>query len=514
MTPRSEVATAPATLNRRRFVSLGLAAAGVTGVGMGASRWVRSPEQLIADQQAPSPTTLTATVERRVLTDTVVVRGQVGAPRTFEVTPAARDSGRAVVTGVRVAPGQEIAPGAVLLEVAGRPLLALPGEIPAYRDLRPGATGRDVAQLQAALRSLSFDPAEPEGTLGPGTKRALSAFYESTGYPVLTEGDGSSLTATRDRVRDAERAVDDAEAAVADARVPRDIAAADTAGSPVPAPSEDGGAEADGAAAATPARSTAVARPVKGPSTSSASSSRAASGDPVAAAQRQLRYAGEDRDAARASLVELERTSGPMVPLSEIVFLPSFPARVVKSKASVGADVSAPLITLSSGELAITARLNPSQRQLLSPGAAVAITSEVLGTSTRGVVASIGDLATDERGERGHVMVVEPTDGPFDPKLSGQDVRLSLEAASTGAEVLVVPVSAIFAGADGQTAVLRQRIGGDQERVTVTVGVSGDGFVAVTPTSGSLDPGERVVVGAARSDPAAPDAPETRAGPR
>ena len=44
-------------------------------------------------------------------------------------------------------------PGSVIVEVAGRPLFVFPGTVPAYRNLSPGETGTDVAQLQAGLRA-------------------------------------------------------------------------------------------------------------------------------------------------------------------------------------------------------------------------------------------------------------------------------------------------------------------------------------------------------------------------
>jgi hypothetical protein len=76
-------------------------------------RFVRSPQQLVAGTAAPPRTVLTATVERRVLRDTIVLRGLVGAGMSIEATPTPRDAGLAVVTGVRVKAGQTIRPGSV-----------------------------------------------------------------------------------------------------------------------------------------------------------------------------------------------------------------------------------------------------------------------------------------------------------------------------------------------------------------------------------------------------------------
>jgi HlyD family secretion protein len=92
-------------------------------------------------------------------------------------------------------------------------------------------------------------------------------------------------------------------------------------------------------------------------------------------------------------------------------------------------------------------------------------------------------------------MVVTAADGAFDKRLMGTDVRLTVEAAATDGEVLVVPISAVYADADGATAVLRQSPDGAQVRVAVIAGVSGDGYVAVTPDGARLEAGDHVVVG-------------------
>jgi HlyD family secretion protein len=420
-------ADTPVTVSRRRLLRTAVATAGITSAGLISSRWVRSPEQLIADQQPPAPTVLTAPVERRRLVDTVVLRGAVGARATFDLTPAPRDNGRPVVTAVRVRPGEEITAGQVLVEVAGRPLVALPGAVPAYRDLRPGAKGEDVRQLQAALASLGVDPRERDGILGPGTKRALAAFYESLGYDAPTEGDAASLNAARDAVRRAERAAADA--------------------------AELGGPEAG--------------------------------------------RAREDLSLARMALTETERTTGPMLPVAEVVFLPSLPARVEKLKAVLGAEVAAPLITVSAGDLLVRSRLDPGSRAQVRPGAPAELYSEVLGLRARGTVSAVGDLEVADE-ERSHALTIEPAEGPLDPRFAGQDVRVVVDAASSAGEVLVVPVTALFAGADGRTAVLRSRAAGDREgeRVLVEVGMTGNGHVEVIPAGGAvLRPGDRVVIG-------------------
>jgi len=437
-------------MRRRRALALfGLGASAVAGAALGATRLVKSPQQLRAEQAPPKRSVLTAPAERRALTDTVVLRGLVGAEHTIAFTPQPSGTGLTVVTSVRVRAGQAFRQGAQLLEISGRPLTALRGTVPAYRDLRPGMQGRDVAQLQAALTALGHPTGEPSGTFGAGTKHALDAFYQALGYPVATTGEASeqALDAAIERVHQADRHLTQTLEAL------------------------------DSLLADPPARV-------------------AGQPDPLVTAKQEAKFAKEDLDAAKSTRAALERITGPMLPLSEVVFLPSFPGRVEKLTAEAGGEIKPPLMTLSCGALVVRARVSPAERTLLKPGLSVQIISELLGLTAHGVVASIGELAAGEGGERSHPMTVRRTGKAFAERLDGADVRLTVVAASTGHPVLVVPVSAVFAGADGRIGVLRQRPSGQQERVVVTPGMSGDGYVEINPVEDTLQPGDLVVIGA------------------
>src|SRR5574342_1152155 len=106
----------PAVVGRRRvLIMFGCGAVVFTGSGLVAARVLRSPQQLVADTAPPPRTVLTAPVERRVLKDTVVLRGLVEAGTTVAVTPTPSDGRLAVVTGVRVKAGQTVSQGVVLL---------------------------------------------------------------------------------------------------------------------------------------------------------------------------------------------------------------------------------------------------------------------------------------------------------------------------------------------------------------------------------------------------------------
>lgn len=184
---------------RRLLASVALASLAMTA-GLAGSTLVKSPEQLAADTEPPPPTVLTAPLVRKVLSTRLVMRGFFSAGRQFSFTPQSVASTREgpgadvlVVTAVHTREGATVRPGKVLLEVSERPVYALPGEFPAYRDLMPGQTGKDVAQLRAGLAQLGYPSSDRPRYFGAGTEAAVTRFYRSIGYPVpLTPADAKT----------------------------------------------------------------------------------------------------------------------------------------------------------------------------------------------------------------------------------------------------------------------------------------------------------------------------------
>ena len=101
--------------------------------------------------------------------------------------------------------GQKVRPGGLLMSVSGRPVFLLHGRIPAYRDLRPGDTGKDVAQLQRALAERGYRTgSDKAGRYGPGTARAVEEFYSHLGFrPQPASPDDEATVADICRYRDA-----------------------------------------------------------------------------------------------------------------------------------------------------------------------------------------------------------------------------------------------------------------------------------------------------------------------
>ncbi|MCD0450541.1 peptidoglycan-binding protein [Actinocorallia sp. API 0066] len=177
-------------MRRRQTVLLALVLAAVLMAcgGLVASTFVKSPQDAAAEARPPVPSVITVPVAREVLRATVVLRGVVAPGRTVEVTAVApAETTRSVVSAPPLKAGQRVEPGGVVVVVSGRPIIALRGRVPAYRDLRDGFRGPDVVQLQRALRELGHRIGDAEGVYGPSTQEAVRRLYADRGFQPVTE---------------------------------------------------------------------------------------------------------------------------------------------------------------------------------------------------------------------------------------------------------------------------------------------------------------------------------------
>lgn len=165
-----------------------------------------------APERSPATTsTVTAVVERRPLESTVIARASVVNVDEVQVVAPPRAEGQtsSVVTGAPLHTGSAVVPGQMLVEVNGRPIIGLALAVPLYRDIGPGASGPDVASLQAALTTLGFDaPAAEAGSFGPGSQAAVRALFESVGAEAAYVA--GSEAAFRAGLVEADQAIDDA----------------------------------------------------------------------------------------------------------------------------------------------------------------------------------------------------------------------------------------------------------------------------------------------------------------
>ncbi len=151
----------------------------LVGTAVGAWALARATADPVVEA-GPGPAVLAVPVEMRVLETAIVDRGIVEHADRVAVPLLGLTEG-AVVTW-SPPPGARIDAGAVLAEVSGRPVFALPGATPMYRALERGRAGRDVVQLQEALVALGLREDPPTGTFDHGDEHAAAVLYLGAGY--------------------------------------------------------------------------------------------------------------------------------------------------------------------------------------------------------------------------------------------------------------------------------------------------------------------------------------------
>lgn len=196
---------------RQAAVVVGIAVASAAG-GIVIGSQLKSPADAAAERTAPIASSITVPVELRQLVSTLVVSGQIQyiEPTTVRLAGAVGTSGGDTQVVTRIPElDSELVEGGVLVEISGRPVFALQGELPMYRQLTPGASGPDVLQLETALDRLGFEPGTVDEQYDAATEAALDAFYEARGF--ASEGPSDTQRAA---LNDARTAVAQAEEGV------------------------------------------------------------------------------------------------------------------------------------------------------------------------------------------------------------------------------------------------------------------------------------------------------------
>ena len=174
---------------RQRILGLSVVAAVVLAslVTWFASVLIRSPAELAARTAPPEPSPILVPVDERRLATRIVSRGTAhyGSPRELSVTPSRLKEARRVITSLP-RPGGVIRELDVALTISGRPTFLLDGTQPAYRDLGPGMSGRDIRQLERALQRSGLAPGRIDGLYDAATGRAVAKLYRSHGFvPII-----------------------------------------------------------------------------------------------------------------------------------------------------------------------------------------------------------------------------------------------------------------------------------------------------------------------------------------
>lgn len=173
---------------RRRSVVVALVIVVTALASAGAAWWfssqVWSPADIAAESKPPAPSIITHPIDRREIHATFVTRGTVARGNTYEIELLANpapDGALPMVTWI--APlGTSIAEGDIVVVVAGRPVIALEGSLPLYRNLASGDIGDDVRQLEGALQRLGLFDGTPDTRFDWTTERAVRQLYRSVGH--------------------------------------------------------------------------------------------------------------------------------------------------------------------------------------------------------------------------------------------------------------------------------------------------------------------------------------------
>ncbi|WP_282944615.1 hypothetical protein [Cellulomonas endometrii] len=523
--------------------------------GLGLSRLVINPADAAARTAPPAAGPITVPVESRELSNDVTIRGDVVFDGAAEVRVETADLGeRAVVTGQVPEVGATFDPGSVALEIAGRPVIVLPGALPTYRTLRVGVSGPDVLQLKAALGALGIGAGDPASDdYDAATAAGVAALYQRVGYPVAPASDEETeaVDAAEQAVRSAQAEVAasegalsgagrggttnaqvaEADAAVRAAQRAREVAEAALAD--LQAGCGTGVVTECGSAAFAAARN-AVADAADQVGVAAAARAQLDAAPDTSAERAAVTAARQALADARTTLTEAQQQTLTTLPASEVVYLETLPRRVDSVDVRRGGTVDGPVMSVSGATLQVEASAARADAALLTVGATGTVVAgdlevPVTVTEIRAAGDAAGSGGSGDSGEgdgegdgasgdgessagRSTIVLVP---GELPPEqvaaLQGSNVRVTIPVSSTGGAVLAVPLAALTAGPGGESRVEVMDDDGTTALVEVTTGLAADGYVEVTGVERGLSEGELVVIGEVGSGDEATAAPTSGA---
>lgn len=497
-------------MSNKRIKVLGavLALVGVALIGglVGVSR-IKSPADVAARAAAPTPSPILVPVEQRVLSSNIVARGTVrfGLPQSISIAPTSLKAQPGLITTLPQR-NTQLMEGGVMLTASGRPVSVLQGKLPAYRDLIPGISGEDVRQLQRALKRLGFYQGPVEGSYDEVTGASVAAWYKSRGWEPFgpTSDQLANLRALERELGETEKSRSATAGAFAAAELTVESARASADHNNRVAATEFATMTAERARIVLDPRQTETARAAAEAGLKQAEAgvkaARLAGGMAIQAALDAQKVAELDANLAAdramrlaADLDAARRKLGIQVPVDEIVFLPALPVRVQDVTGVVGDAARGPVMSVTDNQLAIDSSLPLEAAPLVKPGMTVAIDEQALGIKATGSVARVADVP-GTHGVDGYHIYFEVRVLETSTPLQGFSVRLTIPIKSSKGVVTAVPISALSLAADG-TSRVQVSDKGALKYVVVEPGLSADGFVEVTPVSGTLTPGQLVVIG-------------------
>lgn len=155
---------------RTKLIAAGAAGAALILVGGGV---IVASGSSVADEQTAAVATWTAQVERRTLTAVETRDGTVG----FADETTLRGQSLGVLTAIAPA-GSTQRRGDVLYRINQNPTVLIYGEVPAYRALSEGMSGRDVKQLERNLKALGYRGFTVDRSFTSGTAEAVRKWQD------------------------------------------------------------------------------------------------------------------------------------------------------------------------------------------------------------------------------------------------------------------------------------------------------------------------------------------------
>lgn len=496
--------------------------------GIVIARFIESPADAAAKTAPPEAGLITVPVENRVIANDVVLRADVLYDESVAVKIDTTDiSGTPVVTGQVPEVGTTINPASVVLEVAGRPVIALPGALPAYRTLRVGVSGPDVLQLKQALAELGINPGDVGSDVyDAATVAAVDRLYVAAGYPAPAPSpeDTSALQGARDSLRSAKDLLSEAESALTTAAAgpkqsermqaqqavnvaQRELNAKVAERDHPPVPPEDGTGDSstpqsrqDAVDTAQEALDIAIAARDEAGTTKGASSA-ATTRDNARAAVTQ---AQTDLDAALKNTMTA-------LPAAEVVYFSNLPRRVDQVQTSRGTTLTSatPFMSVSGATIVVEGSVAASDAALLEVGMVGTFPLPDGAGTMNGTISQIApatpsasegseaEKPSDDKATTRFTVTFVP-DGLTAEQttvLLGQNIKITVPVSSTGDEVLAVPAAALSAGSGGESRVERAADDGTTELLTVETGLAAQGYVEIVSSQKPLAVTDKVVVG-------------------
>lgn len=489
------------------------------------SRFIQSPSDAAAKAQPPTAGLITVPVENRVIANDVTMRADVLYDEAVEVSIETGEiSGAAVVTGKVPEVGTELAAASILLEIAGRPVITLPGELPAYRSLRVGVSGPDVLQLKQALASLGINPGSVESDLYDArTAAAVDQLYVMAGYPspaasadavAALAGARSSLASAKDMLTTATAELTTAASGptkadrlAADNAVNSAVRARDTAVAQRDAPA---GVDENGVALPkdTRALENAVADAQDALNLAIVQRDAVIAGTGTAAQQTARNSASQavkDAETEVATALEATLTS---LPASEITYFSALPRRVDQVSVARGETVTSAkaVMSVSGANIVVSGSVASSEAELLEAGmvgtfplpdgtSATATVTEIKAAEKDGATEGESDGAASDTGRFTVLFTPDNLTPEQIASLQGSNIKVVIPVNSTGDKVLAVPSAALTAGPGGESRIERKLDDGTTELIKVETGLAASGYVQIASSETDLADGDLVVVG-------------------